>query len=113
MEVVSKAWYLQVDSNNPLDIWQAKVRCFRSSARGWSANIDVEIRKRKKSLMEECDALDIKAESQELLAAEADRFKKILSELSKFWLIEEIKAKQHSRDKDIYEGDTNTAYFHA
>jgi hypothetical protein len=34
--------------------------------------------------MEECDALDIKAESQELLAAEADRFKQILYELSNF-----------------------------
>jgi hypothetical protein len=29
IEVVSKSWSLQVDRNNPLDIWQAKVRCFR------------------------------------------------------------------------------------
>jgi hypothetical protein len=63
--------------------------------------------------MEEYDALDIKAESQELLADEVDRFKQILSELSSFWIIEEIKAKQHSRDKDICEGDRNIAYFHA
>jgi hypothetical protein len=52
-EVVIKAWSIQVHSNNPLDIWQAKVRCFRSSAKGWSANIDAEIRKKKKHLMEE------------------------------------------------------------
>jgi hypothetical protein len=45
----------------------------------WSANIDDEIRKRNKSLMEEYDALDIKAESQELPVDEADRFKQILS----------------------------------
>jgi hypothetical protein len=25
MEVVSKAWYTQVNSNNPIDIWQEKV----------------------------------------------------------------------------------------
>jgi hypothetical protein len=77
----------------------SKSEVFRSSAKGWSANIDAEIRKRKKSLMEEYDALDIKAESQELLADEVDRFKQILSELSSFWIIEEIKAKQRSREK--------------
>jgi hypothetical protein len=69
--------------------------------------------KRKKSLMEEYDALDIKAGSQELLAGEAERFKQILAKLSSFWLIEQIKSKQRSRDKDICEGDRNTAYFHA
>jgi hypothetical protein len=63
--------------------------------------------------MEEFDALDIKAETQELVDGEAERFRKILEELSAFCLIEEIKAKQRSRDKDICEGDRNTAYFHA
>jgi hypothetical protein len=37
---------------------------FRSPTKGWSANIEAEIRKRKKSLMEEYGVLDIKAESQ-------------------------------------------------
>jgi hypothetical protein len=113
LDVVVKAWSIQVHSSNPLDVWQAKVRCFRSSAKGWSANIDADIRKKKKSLMEEYDTLDIKAESQELLVGGAKRFKQILAELSSFWLIEEIKAKQRSRDKNICEGDRNTASFHA
>jgi hypothetical protein len=63
--------------------------------------------------MEEYYTLDIKSENQDLLAGEAERFKQILADLSSFWLIEEIKAKQHSRDKDTCEGDMNTAYFHA
>jgi hypothetical protein len=50
VNVVVKAWAIQVNSNNPLDIWQAKVRCFRSSAKGWSANIDAKIRKKKNPL---------------------------------------------------------------
>jgi hypothetical protein len=40
--------------------------------------------------MEEYDALDVKAGSQELLASQDGRFKKIHSKLSNFCLIEEI-----------------------
>jgi hypothetical protein len=37
----------------------------------------------------------------------------ILRELNNFWVIEETKAKQRARDRDIVDGDRNTAYFHA
>jgi hypothetical protein len=61
---VQKAWSIQRkrgDSN--LDCWQAKVRYFRKLAKGWSANLEVEIRKQKKALMDEYDALDILSET--------------------------------------------------
>jgi hypothetical protein len=41
----------------------AKVRYFRKLAKGWSANLEAEIRKQKKALMEEYDALDILSEA--------------------------------------------------
>ena len=83
-----------------MDKWQHKVRSFRKSAKGWSTNLDAEIRKHKKALMEEYDILDIKAESQDLEEVERTRLDNILKELNTYWLIEEIK-KQRARDRDI------------
>jgi hypothetical protein len=64
-------------------------------------------------MMEDFDLLDIKSESKALSEAELARLKEINLEMKKLWLKEKTKAKQHSRDKDILEGDRNTAYFHA
>jgi hypothetical protein len=47
-----------------------------------------------------------------LSSVERERWETILRELNSFWILQETKDKHRSRDRNIIEGDRNTAYSH-
>jgi hypothetical protein len=52
-DVVSKSWNAPTRGGNSIDIWQTKIRRLRQVTKGWNSNIEAELRKLKKNLMEE------------------------------------------------------------
>jgi hypothetical protein len=61
--VVRQVWNTPCIFTDPLDIWQFKIRLLRKKSKGWSLNVNSEIRKQKQELIKEFERLDIKQES--------------------------------------------------
>jgi hypothetical protein len=82
-ELVTKNWNSPTKSKTAIDTWQEKVRRFRKTTKGWSSNIEADLRQMKSEMMEEYDTLDIKAESSALSNSELYRLKFIQLEMQK------------------------------
>jgi hypothetical protein len=65
-KLVESMWNAPIEGDRVIDKWQNRVRSFRRKAKGWSANIEAEIRKKKRGLDEECKKLDVVVEERPL-----------------------------------------------
>jgi hypothetical protein len=91
--LVKICWDIECPHSNPINIWQFKMRSLREKVKGWSRNVDAEMRKTKEALLNELDALDKAVEQQQLTPQEVDRRKSLIARMDQFWRIEEIKAR--------------------
>lgn len=74
--------------------------------------MNASIKKMKKELLEDFQRLDSQSERRDLTLAERNRLDEINKDLKAIWRMEEIKAQQRSRDRQV-KGDRNTTYFMA
>jgi hypothetical protein len=106
-------WSTLVEGRLALHRWQNRVRSLREKAQGCSRNVEAGIKKEKHELKAEYDKLDILSESRTLTPQEREHMCSVNASLGKILDMEEVKARQRSRERNIKEGDRNTRFFHA
>jgi hypothetical protein len=103
-EIVKQVWSTPVEGRSALDRWQNRVISLRKKAKGWNRNVEVGIRKEKHELKTEYDRLDILSESKTLTPQEREQMCSVNASLEKILDMEEVKARQKSRERNIKEG---------
>jgi hypothetical protein len=69
-DLVKKTWGNDCPSNDPMEVWQFKIRLLGKKIKGWGRNVGAEIRRQKKDMIDQIDRLDLLAEQKILTAHE-------------------------------------------
>jgi hypothetical protein len=94
---------MEVEGVRATDRWQNRVRTLRRKAKGWSANVEVEIKRKKKQLSLQHEKLDVISETR-VLNGQEERMRQVVDDLNKIWEMGEVKARQRARERDVKGG---------
>jgi hypothetical protein len=111
-EMIKKEWLSVKVGNDPLQLWQNRLRHLRCFLRGWAKNRSGKYKKERERLSLIIDELDIRAETCPLDKSERDKLRDANDKLSKLRREEESKWAQRAKVRYIQEGGNNTKYFH-
>jgi hypothetical protein len=90
IDIVRDTWTSPCHLTKAIDIWQFKLRALRRKLKGWSININADLKKKKQALLAEFNLLDVFNTLEE---SERMRMEQVKQELEHFGLMEEIEAK--------------------
>jgi hypothetical protein len=93
-ELVKNTWDIEFSCSDLVDVYQFKIRTLREKLKGWSRNIDAEMKKKKKTILSKVDGHDKLVEHHQLVDQDVARRKELKKEIAQIWNIEEIKARQ-------------------
>uniref|UniRef100_A0A453NB92 Reverse transcriptase domain-containing protein n=1 Tax=Aegilops tauschii subsp. strangulata TaxID=200361 RepID=A0A453NB92_AEGTS len=112
MEMIAREWDKPVMGRTHVERWQNKIRHLRQFLRGWARNESGIYKKKKESLTQLIEALDVKAETT-LLSVNEHRTKSEAEQgLRALLREEELKWALHAKTLKVVQGDNNTQFFH-
>jgi hypothetical protein len=109
---VAEIWEKPVNSSDPIDVLNIKLKRFKMFFKGWGSNLFGHLKKKKLELRLELENLENMEESMDLSPVDWIRKTNIQAELFNLYAEEEEYWYQRSHSRWLLHGDQNTSYFH-
>ena len=108
-----KGWWESYHfEGTPSFILARKLKALKLDLKQWNVEVFGDVLNRRRQAMADLNELDVEAESRPLSTEKAARKFRLVEELEKSFLQEEISWRQKSRAISLQEGDKNTKFFH-
>jgi hypothetical protein len=111
-DMVKNVWDRPVSGNTPILRWNNKMRTMRKHLSEWASHTTGILKKEKLRLSTIIDELEALVEVRLLSSVEIYLKGQVNAQIAALLREEELKCYQRSKAQFIFEGDSNTSYFH-